>query len=281
MNKEQINHEHPLNNHVIISLNDAHGANIIKWWQKQGIDINGLCGYIRSAYGLHNNTFGSYHDGDIEKYNLKVITLPNPLMDYCIKGTYDEVALIYESIGIKPINYGEVYEIQYFIISGNEMNAYINEKVVHNTIITPDQAKQMIEEFYAPESESKNEVKEDKPTYPYLAKVWDNEDDDEVIGLVVSEIEIGNPIYKFSVVVENDMMNFIKNAPFSHNNYKNAEPINYDLDSINEQLNHIAAKVKLRKSESIAAQKELEEVQQKQSELLKIKRTLELIEIQI
>lgn len=228
-----------LNNTVIESLNDEHGANIIKWWKKQGIETN-LDGSTRQAYGLYNDEFYHYPSDFIRKGKVKVITLPNPLMNYCIKGSYDEVRPIYESIGV---NFNMIDEedkgSSFFFIEDNEINAYIAEKYVRKIVITPNQAKQMIEEFYAPEHKAEAEVKEDKPTYPYLAKVWDDDYDDANIAIVVGKIEVGKPKYPILVVIDEDANSFIDGKTYQTSRFKNAEPIDCDLESITNKLKEI------------------------------------------
>ncbi|KAF5080397.1 hypothetical protein DSECCO2_120390 [anaerobic digester metagenome] len=141
-----------LNNTVIKSLNNAHGANIIKWWKKQGADTGTLSGNLPLAYGLCDGEFANFNDS-IKENNLKVVTLPNPLMNYCIKGTHNEVIPIYESIGINFNRIDEEDEATdtFFFIEDNEINTYATEKHIDKIIITPKEAKQMIEEFYAPD----------------------------------------------------------------------------------------------------------------------------------
>lgn len=76
--------KHPYDNCVIEVLDTDHGREVIKWWQNQGVDINGLEGSCTREdgdslrfYGLSNGSFDHFDMDDCVRHNLKIIELPS------------------------------------------------------------------------------------------------------------------------------------------------------------------------------------------------------------
>ena len=66
-----------LNNTVIKVLNRKHGAKVIKFYQKNGYNTDPFYGRnIGFHYGVLNNRFSWYTDFAIERFNFKIIELP-------------------------------------------------------------------------------------------------------------------------------------------------------------------------------------------------------------
>jgi len=72
-----------LNNTVIEVLTFEHGAKVIEWWKKQGIntyDYDGSCCKEDADscryYGVINGSFGNYSLKAVKAHNAKIITLP-------------------------------------------------------------------------------------------------------------------------------------------------------------------------------------------------------------
>ena len=66
-----------LNNTVIKVLNKEHGVKVIKFYEKNGYNIGPYYeANIGFHYGVLNNIFSWFTNSDIERFNLKVIDLP-------------------------------------------------------------------------------------------------------------------------------------------------------------------------------------------------------------
>lgn len=66
-----------LNNTVIKVLNKEHGAKVIEFYEKNGYNTDLLNGAnIGFHYGVLNNRFSWYTDFAIERFNFKIIELP-------------------------------------------------------------------------------------------------------------------------------------------------------------------------------------------------------------
>lgn len=78
-----------LDNTVIESLTHEHGAKVIEWWKKQGIntdDYEGNCckedGYNWRYYGVINGSFSNYSLKAVKAHNAKIITLPEEMKSF-------------------------------------------------------------------------------------------------------------------------------------------------------------------------------------------------------
>lgn len=88
-----------LNNTVIKVLNKEHGARVVAFYEKNGYDTGPYSGTnIGYHYGILNNKFSWYTDSDMEKFNFKVIELPEEKTNSCM------VHIIKNSEG-KPIGW--------------------------------------------------------------------------------------------------------------------------------------------------------------------------------
>ena len=66
-----------LNNTVIKVLNREHGKKVIKFYEKNGYDTKWFYGLnIDYHYGVLNNNFSWYTESDMERFNFKIIELP-------------------------------------------------------------------------------------------------------------------------------------------------------------------------------------------------------------
>jgi hypothetical protein len=77
-----------MENTVIKVLTKEHGAKVIKWWESQGVDTSiytgTICeseGYESIYYGVINGNFGNYSRKDVDRYNAKIIELPEEEFD--------------------------------------------------------------------------------------------------------------------------------------------------------------------------------------------------------
>lgn len=78
-----------LNNTVIEVLTFGHGAKVIEWWKKQGIntsDHEGVfckeCGCGCRYYGVIKGKFGNYSLKEVNTHNAKIITLPEEMKSF-------------------------------------------------------------------------------------------------------------------------------------------------------------------------------------------------------
>lgn len=78
-----------LNNTVIEVLTREHGAKVIEWWKKQGIDTSdhegNFCkefGYGCRYYGVIKGKFGNYSSKAVYTHNAKIITLPEEMESF-------------------------------------------------------------------------------------------------------------------------------------------------------------------------------------------------------
>ena len=82
-----------LNNTVIKVLNKEHGEEVIEFYKKNGYNTKWFNGTnIGFYYGLLNNYFSWYTDSDVERFNFKIIELPeeketNSCMVHIIKNS--------------------------------------------------------------------------------------------------------------------------------------------------------------------------------------------------
>jgi hypothetical protein len=77
-----------MENTVIKVLTKEHGAKVIKWWESQVESTRGyagtMCeseGYETVYYGVINGNFGNYSKQDVDRYNAKIIELPEEEFD--------------------------------------------------------------------------------------------------------------------------------------------------------------------------------------------------------
>lgn len=88
-----------LNNTVIKVLNEKHGLKVIEFYEKNGYYTGPYCGTnIGFHYGVLNNKFSWYTDFAIERFNFKIIELPEEETNSCM------VHIIKNSEG-KPIGW--------------------------------------------------------------------------------------------------------------------------------------------------------------------------------
>ena len=80
-----------LNNTVIKVLNKEHGAKVIEFYKKNGYDTKWFYGSNTGYhYGVYNNNFSWYTNSDMERFDFKVIELPeetNSCMVHIIKNS--------------------------------------------------------------------------------------------------------------------------------------------------------------------------------------------------
>ena len=66
-----------LNNTVIRVFNKEHGLKVIEFYKKNGYDTKWFYGSnIGYHYGVYNNNFSWYTNSEMERFNFKVIELP-------------------------------------------------------------------------------------------------------------------------------------------------------------------------------------------------------------
>lgn len=88
-----------LNNTVIKVLNKEHGLKVIEFYEKNGYNTGPYCGTNTGYhYGVLNNKFTWYTDSDMERFDFKIIKLPEEETNSCM------VHIIKNSEG-KPIGW--------------------------------------------------------------------------------------------------------------------------------------------------------------------------------
>ena len=88
-----------LNNTVIKVLNKEHGAKVIEFYKKNGYKTGIFSGTnIGYHYGVYNNRFSWYTNSDMERFDFKIIELPEEETNSCM------VHIIKNSEG-KPIGW--------------------------------------------------------------------------------------------------------------------------------------------------------------------------------
>lgn len=99
-----------MENTVIKVLTKEHGAKVIEWWKSQVEETHGYAGTMCEAegyeafyYGVIDGHFGNYSRKDVDRYNAKIIELPEEEFDMTINEGRLAYAKKHYPIGTKYI----------------------------------------------------------------------------------------------------------------------------------------------------------------------------------